>query len=122
MLTRCYNENFEKYHLYGGRGIIVCSEWHTFENFYEDMGDRPDGMSLDRIDTNGNYCKENCRWASINDQNRNRRNVKWFTIEGETKTAQEWATIAGILPGSITRRKLRGWSDYECVFGKVTAL
>jgi len=74
MKTRCLKEKNKDYKNYGGRGIKVCDKWkNSFENFYKDMGDRPDCKSLDRIDVNGNYCKKNCRWANWEQQQNNKR-------------------------------------------------
>lgn len=76
MLSRCYTETNDRYADYGGRGITVCDRWREdFYNFLEDMGERPEGMTLDRIEVNGNYEKDNCRWASVYTQNLNKRNT-----------------------------------------------
>lgn len=76
MRRRCYNKNDKKYKYYGGRGIEICKRWETFEGFYQDMGERPEGLTLDRISVDGNYEPSNCRWASMTEQVRNRRKFK----------------------------------------------
>lgn len=81
MMTRCYNPSREYYEYYGGRGIVVCERWKTFTCFLQDMGERPLGTSLDRIDPNGNYEPSNCRWATRKEQSENRRPGKWKQAE-----------------------------------------
>jgi hypothetical protein len=73
MRDRCLSATNKDFHNYGGRGITICSRWESFENFLADMGEKPEGMSLDRIDVNGNYEPGNCRWADYSTQNRNQR-------------------------------------------------
>lgn len=94
MLQRCNNTNSENYYNYGGRGILICNAWLDFENFFSDMGERPDGMSLDRIDVNGNYCKENCRWTTPSVQGFNQRissnNTSGRTGVSWNKQKQKW--------------------------------
>jgi len=76
MKTRCLNPKSTNYTLYGGRGVLICDRWMLFENFLEDMGNRPDSMTLDRIDVNGNYEPSNCRWATKKEQGENKRKCK----------------------------------------------
>ena len=79
MIKRCKNSNSSTYHDYGGRGITICDRWrHSFENFYEDMGNRPEGMTIDRRDNDGNYEPGNCRWATKEEQDYNKRSTLRF--------------------------------------------
>lgn len=104
MRLRCSDPEHKNFSDYGGRGIKVCDRWqNSFANFYADMGDRPEGYSLDRIDNNGNYCPENCRWADQKTQNRNKRNNALVSFKGERKTLREWAEVLGIRYKSLKR-------------------
>lgn len=94
MKARCDNPKEEHFDDYGGRGITYHPRWHSFENFYEDMGPKPGAKyTLDRIDVNGNYEPSNCRWADWKTQGRNKRNTKRYTIDGQTKTLGEWCDL-----------------------------
>jgi hypothetical protein len=86
MKKRCLNPNHKAYHRYGGRGVTICPEWGYFENFYADMGPRPEGTSLDRIDIDGNYEPTNCRWIAIKEQSQNRETVKRAMTAGTSRT------------------------------------
>lgn len=92
MLQRCHNQNNPKYVIYGARGIQVCDRWRTsFDNFYTDMGPKPSPKhSIDRVDNNGNYSPENCKWATKTEQANNTRSNIVITYEGLTKTLGEW--------------------------------
>lgn len=106
MKARCYNENHKSYIDYGGRGIAVCDEWLVdFSAFFRDMGNRPGPeYSIDRKDCNGNYCKDNCRWATQKEQTRNTRRSKTITVDGITKTVAEWSEITGVPDQRIYKR------------------
>jgi len=93
MKARCNDESNEDYHQ---RGIAYVPEWEDFENFLSDMGDRPEGMTLDRIDPDGDYCKVNCRWATKVQQQRNRRNTIRVTIGGVTLPLADWLDRLGV--------------------------
>jgi hypothetical protein len=112
MKSRCNNEKDSDFNNYGGRGITVCPEWdgeHGFENFLKDMGNRPEGLSLERIDMNNGYCKENCKWATPLEQANNTRRNHLITFKGETKTIAEWQRFLGF--GRVIGRRLGlGWS------------
>lgn len=115
MKDRCLNEKSSDYGLYGGRGITVCERWMSFENFAADMGDRPHGTSIDRIDNSKGYEPRNCRWATTKDQARNKRNSRFLTLHGETLTVAEWAERVGINPDCIHQRLSRGMSDEDAL-------
>jgi len=110
MHERCSNPNSAPYNRYGGRGIYVCDEWHKFENFYKDMGERPQGMSLDRIDNDGPYAPWNCRWATAKEQGRNSTLATPLTWKGKTQSIIEWSEELGINAQTISTRLSRGWS------------
>ena len=116
MLFRCNNPSATGYRYYGGRGISVCPEWSSFDAFYADMGERPSTKySIDRIDTNGNYCPENCRWATHKEQARNRRTNTLITINGETLCIADWAIRYNIGDATIRARIRAGWPADKAV-------
>lgn len=111
---RCYNPKDDKYHNYGGRGIIVCDRWmQSFQNFYSDMGARPYKKTLDRINVNGNYEPENCRWATNKEQQNNRRNNTYLTFNRETLTQKQWCERLGLKESTVHNRILSGMSVEE---------
>lgn len=118
MKQRCLNEKTAQYKNYGARGIAVCERWlESFDNFVADMGGKPVGMSLDRIDVNGNYEPSNCRWATRSEQQSNRRNNRLITHNGQTLTARQWAKQLGISEATISFRVLRNY-PVEMVLSK----
>lgn len=124
MKRRCNNPKCSMYYLYGGRGITVCDRWKQgFQNFYEDMKDGySEDLQLDRIDVNGNYFKENCRWATRIEQGKNKRNNVYLTYKGETKLASEWAILVGAKIPTVIKRIRMGWTPEECLYGQPTYL
>ena len=108
MMTRCYNENSKDFYLYGARGIQVCPRWHDPRNFAEDMGPRPAGCTLDRIDNSRGYGPDNCRWATAMEQHANKRSNKLFTINGQTLHQVEWCRRYGIAVSTFVNRLNEG--------------
>lgn len=106
MKARCYTPSATKYYCYGARGITVCDSWrYSFDNFYADMGPKPGpDYSLDRIDVDANYCKENCKWSTSKEQARNKRNTLRFTFCGTELALVEWAAMSGISLNVLSRR------------------
>lgn len=117
MIARCTRPTHKSYHHYGGSGIEVCKRWYSFEAFLEDMGTRPDGMTLDRIDGKEGYTLKNCRWATPKTQARNRKNNRFLTAFGETKLMVEWADDPRCAPSYVTlaKRNEMGWSDERAI-------
>ena len=111
MHQRCGNPNSDKWKWYGGRGITVCERWASFDNFLSDMGERPAGKTLDRVNVNGNYEPGNCCWATPLEQGANKRNNRLLTIGGETMHMAEASRRYGVKQGTIWKRLLDGWPD-----------
>ncbi len=112
MKTRCTNTIDKNFEHYGARGITVCDRWlNSFENFYEDMGDRPEGLSLDRIDNNGNYEKSNCKWSTRTEQGRNQNSNRIVTYNGKDMCLMEAVERYSKHQYSTVHSRLRvGWS------------
>jgi hypothetical protein len=118
MHMRCYNPRAVNYPLYGGRGISVCAEWFSFDQFLADMGPRPAGLTLDRIDSNGDYTPTNCRWASRITQQRNTSRNVFLDINGRRATVAEWAAVSGLNVKTLRKRIQSGWPTDRLLEGK----
>lgn len=111
MRARCNNPKHGEYHNYGARGIVVCERWqNSFALFLQDMGERPENHTLDRIDNDGPYSPDNCRWATDSEQCRNSRQAHYLEHDGKRMTVIEWATLLNISHDSIRTRLKLGWS------------
>lgn len=110
MLQRCLNPNCQDYSKYGGRGITVCERWREFACFFADMGARPDGTSLDRVNNDGNYEPSNCRWANSLCQNNNSRHNRMLELNGVSLNVSQWAHRLGVTKQLILGRLNLGWS------------
>jgi len=114
MKNRCNLPDREGNQEYHGRGIVYDPKWDTFEGFWEDMGGTwKEGLSLDRVNTDGNYCKDNCRWATPKQQSNNRRNTRRLTYQGKTLSVSEWSELTGISLNTLQSRAKLGWSDED---------
>lgn len=115
MKQRCLNPTDANYPNYGGRGISICVRWLSFENFYEDMGKAPPGLSLDRFpDNDGNYEPGNCRWATVQEQANNRRTNVFLTFDGLTLSKTQWSRRIGITFESLTKR-INRWGVHRAL-------
>lgn len=116
MKSRCYNRNNDHYKDYGGRGINVCDRWlHSYAAFLEDMGPRPRGMTIERVDNNKGYSPENCVWADRRTQQNNRRTRQLLTVGQETYNLTEWSRRTGISFQTLKYRIDSGWGPREVV-------
>jgi hypothetical protein len=117
MLDRCYDPKHKSYKTYGARGITVCDRWRTsFSNFVADMGERPEGLTLERVNNDGDYRPSNCCWTTRLNQNHNRSNNFFIIIGGETRTESEWSKAYGFCKDTLgTRRRVYGDTPDEQV-------
>jgi len=116
MKQRCLNPSHEFFDEYGGRGIKVCDSWlESFENFFADMGECPEGLTLDRIENDGNYEPGNCRWVSQGEQNRNKRGVVIMAFGDDQMCLAEWARRIGMHEDTLRRRIKTGWTVEEAL-------
>lgn len=117
MRQRCQNKNHPRYADWGGRGIQVCERWQTFANFHADMGDKPDGMSIERKDNDGDYTPDNCVWATTTEQNRNQR-TRSDQVLVEGKPVSHWVQVTGVDDHTIRNRLRIGWTMQEIQNGE----
>jgi hypothetical protein len=120
MMTRCTNPKASNFAYYGGRGIRVCDRWETFQNFLDDMGKAPSGLTIDRKNTDLNYEPSNCRWADKTAQANNTRSNVLLEIHGEILTVAQWARKPGAAPLKVIYARVeRGWEASRAVFKPV---
>ncbi len=110
MKRRCNAPKGKNWENYGGRGIKVCERWLKFENFLEDMGERPEGLTLERIDNNEGYNPSNCRWIPLKEQARNKRVSVFVNYKGTRRTIAEWSRALQINVNTLRSRLKSGWS------------
>jgi hypothetical protein len=104
MRQRCQNPNAIHFDRYGGRGIKVCERWEDFETFAKDMGQRPAGATLERIENDGHYCPSNCRWATRQEQARNRSSNRIISFRGRSQTLAAWSEELGLSKNTVSYR------------------
>jgi len=123
MKQRCKNKNSSYYHIYGGKGVSVCNEWEDFESFFKwamESGYK-EGLTIDRINSDGNYEPSNCRWATQKEQQNNKSNNHVITYNGKTQTMKQWAEEIGMNYTTLVNRIVRNhWSVEKALTTKVT--
>ena len=122
MKKRCYLKSHMHYSNYGGRGIKVCDEWKQSVKSFNDWAithGYKDDLTIDRIDNDGDYCPDNCRWVTYKEQMRNKKRNHFLTVKGVTKTIAEWSEIVGIHERTLCARAKRGWTDEQIVLTKI---
>jgi hypothetical protein len=120
MIQRCYNPNIDCYKKYGARGITVCGRWRdSFIEFIKDMGERPNGTSIERNNNAGNYEPGNCRWATPLEQGRNKRNNRIIAANGFVGCISEWEEKQGMEAGIVGNRLKRGWTPERAISAPV---
>lgn len=116
MLRRCSNPNEVSYPAYGGKGIKVSQDWHNYLNFWSDMGESlRDGLTIERIENSKGYSVDNCRWATVFEQSRNRSSNKVITFDGKTMTFRDWESLLGLKRGIVSSRYIQGFSPKDCL-------
>ena len=115
MRNRCRLKTVWNYASYGGAGLSYEPSWESYDNFLLDMGERPDGMTLDRIDNTKGYYKDNCRWATPAQQQANRSNCMMLTYKGVTQTSADWSRHLGLAKGAVWNRIKLGWTVERAV-------
>lgn len=120
IIMRCYNPKSQHYRIYGDRGIIVCERWLKFENFLEDMGEPPtDKYTIDRINNDRGYYKENCRWSTSKEQQRNKRNNHLLKYNNKIQCIAAWAEEYNIIDSTLRSRLKNGWSIEKAIEKKI---
>jgi hypothetical protein len=117
MIGRCSNKNIASFKDYGAKGIMVCGKWRAFSGFWEDMmSGYADNLTIDRIDSDGDYEPGNCRWATMLEQQNNKTNNKKITLNGETMNISQWTRKMGLPPGTVWNRiYIGGWSPERAI-------
>lgn len=117
MLSRCNNPSSTSYPRYGGLGVEVCERWHSFENFYADMGDKPEGMSIERKENSKGYYKENCKWATPVEQAKNRRSTTYVRVHGRILSFADAVRRFGAVSYHVAKNRVNrdGWSAARAI-------